>query len=87
MDLDDVMGGLFGSNGGFDQTDLGRAAAAARKDAKRPGPKAPVPLPQIRGKRIDDVLYVRAEDVADALEQLAPTTTQKLITKLRGKQA
>jgi hypothetical protein len=43
------------------------------------------PLPQIRGKKIDGVLYVRAEDVADALESQAPAANRRLIDKLRGK--
>lgn len=43
----------------------------------------PTPLPQIRGKEIGGVLYVRAEDVADALESQAPRSCARLIAKLR----
>ena len=42
------------------------------------------PLPQIRGRREDGVLWVRAEDVADALEAAAPETNARLIKKLRS---
>lgn len=52
--------------------------AKAHRDA------SPAPLPQIRGKRIDDVLFVNADDVADALAQLAPAVNKRLIDKLRG---
>lgn len=53
------------------------------------GPKAkeapkPKGLPQIRGKRIDGVLYVHAGDTADALESQAPKVNARLISKLRG---
>lgn len=53
---------------------------------KKPQPKNLTPMPQIRGKQIDDVLYVRASDVADALEVLSATTNKRLIDKLRGAQ-
>jgi hypothetical protein len=55
--------------------------------APRPAPKANKPtrpLPQIRGRREGGVLWVRAEDVADALESQAPTVNARLIAKLRG---
>jgi hypothetical protein len=42
-------------------------------------------LPLIRGKSIDGVFYVRAEDVADALESQAPPVNRRLIDKLRRK--
>lgn len=42
------------------------------------------PLPQIRGRHQDGVLWVRAEDVADALESQAPKANARLIAKLRG---
>ena len=48
-----------------------------------PKPQAK-PLPQIRGKRIDGVLYVHAGDTADALESQAPRVNRRLIDKLRG---
>jgi len=84
--LGDLFGGAFGQPTGFAATDLGRAAAAARKDAKKPTPANPsAELPQIRGKRINGVLYVRAEDVADALQRTVPTEAARLIRKLRGK--
>ena len=47
--------------------------------------KASQALPLIRGKSIDGVFYVRAEDVADALESQAPTVNRRLIDKLRRK--
>lgn len=77
------FGDLFGTAGGnpFEQTPLGQAAKAAARDAKKPTTK---PLPQIRGKHIDGVLYVRAEDVAAALEVQAPAACTRLIRKLRG---
>lgn len=53
-------------------------------DPRKRGDKGPPPLPQIRGKRIDGVLYVHASDVADALAQLAPTVNKRLIDKFRG---
>ncbi len=46
--------------------------------------RAAKPLPQIRGRRESGVLWVRAEDVADALEVAAPETNARLIKKLRG---
>jgi hypothetical protein len=49
----------------------------------KPEPEAR-PLPQIRGHRHEGVLWVRAEDVADALESQAPTTNARLIKKLRA---
>lgn len=52
------------------------------------GPKvkgAKKPTSQIRSKTLDGVLYVRADDVADALERDAPTTCASLIQKLRRK--
>jgi hypothetical protein len=42
------------------------------------------PLPQIRGKAIDGVLYVRAEDVADCLGELGASTNRRLIAKLHA---
>lgn len=42
------------------------------------------PLPQIRSRKIDGHLFLRAEDVADALEAQAPTTNRRLIDRLRG---
>ena len=83
--LGDIFDGMFGQPSGFEATELGRAAAASRKDAAKPTPANPdAQLPQIRGKRIDDVLYVRAEDVAEALQRIVPTEASKLIKKLRG---
>jgi hypothetical protein len=41
------------------------------------------PLPRIRGRREDGALWVRAQDVADALEAFAPETNAPLIKKLR----
>jgi hypothetical protein len=64
----------------FDNTPLGQAAKAAAEDAKKNRP-----LPQVRGKTINGVLYVRAEDIADALDTLAPTANKPLIDKLRRK--
>lgn len=54
---------------------LGKASAEAfyGKQAK--------PLPQIRGKEIGGVFYVRAEDVADALE--SQDCAPRLVKKLR----
>lgn len=52
--------------------------------AAKPKPKNEPPMPQIRGKEFDGVLYVRAEDVADALSVLAPAANKRLIDKLRG---
>lgn len=71
---------LFGVSG-FADTPLGKAARAAERDAKK---KPTKPLPQIRGKHVGGVLYVRAEDVADALESQVPTAAARLIAKLRG---
>lgn len=70
----------FGADIGDIMDDAFRKAKAAKahRDA------SPAPLPQIRGKRIDDVLYVHAQDGADALAQLGPTTNKRLIDKLRG---
>lgn len=56
---------------------LGSVAQAAKGAASKP-------LPQIRGKRFDGVLYVHAGDVADALESQAPKLNARLIAKLRG---
>ncbi|SRR6266542_6048322 len=45
------------------------------------------PIPPIRGKVIDNVFYVRADDVADALESQAPVINRRLIDKLRRKRS
>lgn len=73
----DIFGGLFGP------TARARADDAIRRPAA-PAPKPARPLPQIRGRRDDGVLWVRAEDVADALESQAPKVNARLIAKLRG---
>jgi hypothetical protein len=83
FDLGGLLGGAFTHTSGFENTELGRAARAARADAKKPAPGKPKPLPTIRGKRIDGVLYVCAEDVADALELQTPVAAKRLIDKLR----
>lgn len=49
----------------------------------KPKPEAR-PIPPIRGKRIDGVFYVRAEDIANALESQAPEINKRLIAKLRA---
>jgi len=81
------FGDLFGlgqPRDKFAASDLGRAAAAARRDAAKPAPDNPdAQLPQIRGKQIDGTLYVRAEDVANALERSSATSARKLIARLR----
>ena len=41
------------------------------------------PLPQIRGKRVDGVLYLNADDIADALASQAPVTNRRLIDRIR----
>lgn len=43
----------------------------------------PKPLPQIHGKRIDGVLYLLADDVADALESQSPKVNRRLIDRIR----
>jgi hypothetical protein len=69
----------------FDEFIRNPAAQGKSRPAESQTPK-PVtnPMPAIRGRREDDVLWVRAEDVADALEALSPTTNARLIKKLRG---
>ena len=74
------FGNPFGADIGEIMDDAFRKAKAA-KDHRD---SSPTPLPQIRGKRIDGVLYVHAEDVADALAQLAPAVNKRLIDKFRA---
>lgn len=79
-DLGDILGNLTGST--QPETPLQRAAREALANSKKRSTTVPdKPLPQIRGKQIDGVLYVRADDVADALDsqQAAP----RLVAKLR----
>lgn len=73
MTFEDAFSGLFGVPPGR----APRPAPTTRKPAR--------PLPQIRGRVIDGVLYVRAGDVADALESQAPRVNRRLIDKLRRK--
>ena len=47
------------------------------------GRKSESPLPRIRSHHRDGVLYVRADDLADALEAQAPEVNARLIAKLR----
>ncbi|TKJ24347.1 hypothetical protein [Blastococcus sp. CCUG 61487] len=68
------FGDLFGA-AGFAGTPLGQAAAAAQRDTKKKPTRGA--LPPIRGKRIDGVLYVRADDVADALQSQVPTAAAR----------
>lgn len=56
---------------------LAQAGFPVNYDVNKPS------LPQIRSRRLDGVLYVRAADVADVLEQQAPGTNRPLIDKLR----
>jgi hypothetical protein len=77
------LSGIFGSPSGFGSTPLGQAARAAERDARKPAQSAPKPLPQIRGKIIDGVFYVRAEDMASCLEATVPSQARRLIAKLR----
>lgn len=65
--FDDLMSGFFGGKP--------TVPATPRTSEK--------PVPQIRGKEINGVLYVRADDVADALESQAPGPCRRLIAKLR----
>lgn len=51
---------------------------------QRPAGRTDKPLPQIRGKQIDGVMYLRAEDVADAMEAGAPKACARLIAKFRA---
>lgn len=69
----------------FDPDFLDRFFGPSTNEAPaRPAPKPePKPLPQIRGKRIDDVLYLHAGDLADALESQSPKTNRRLIDRLR----
>lgn len=69
---EDLFAGLFG---GPSQGTFPRPAASPSKPGR--------PLPQIRGRVIDGVLYVRADDVADALATQAPGVNRRLIAKLR----
>lgn len=80
--MSEGLGGIFGD--AFGSGDFtSQAFERARRNAtnRKPDEK---PLPQIRGKEIDGVLYVRAVDVADALHVLSPTANKRLIDKLRG---
>lgn len=80
MALDDVLGDIFGMapKTGFESTPLGKAAQAAQSDAKKNRA-----VPQVRGKTIDGVFYVRADDVAAAMESQG--VTGPLVEKLRRK--
>jgi hypothetical protein len=69
--FEDALGGAF--------EDLFGAPFA---DESKPKPQAK-PLPRIRGKKIDGVLYVRAADVAEALASQAPGVNARLIKKLK----
>jgi hypothetical protein len=51
--------------------------AMVKKDSK--------PLPQVRGRVIDGIYYVRGEDIADALDSQAPRVNKPLIDKLRAR--
>lgn len=62
----------------------GEAFVRAAADAARRKGTTDKPLPALRGKRIDGVLYIRAEDLADALESQAPKQCDRLIKKLRA---
>lgn len=71
----------------MDASDPATAAAFRRgyEGAKRATQEAEKkPLPKIRGRREGDVLWVRAQDVAEALEAFAPETNARLIRKLRS---
>lgn len=69
---------------GFDPDDfLAKAAAAGDALLGRKPRDRKTPLPVIRGRTINNVFYVRADDVADALEAQAPITNRRLIDRLR----
>lgn len=79
-DLGDILGDLIGSQPR--ETPLQRAARESLANSQKRSTIVPdKPLPQIRGKQIDGVLYVRAEDVADALE--SQKAAPRLVAKLR----
>lgn len=70
------IGGLFGGSP--------RPRPTSSSGPERVGTPPAKPLPQIRGRREGDVLWVRADDVADALESQSAKTNARLIAKLRG---
>lgn len=86
--MNDVSNSPFGPIGDLVDAVFGQGPLAKKR--AEPQPQADPPqreqpkLPQLRSKRIDGVLYVRAEDVADLLEKSVPDKTRPLIRRLRG---
>jgi hypothetical protein len=74
-EFEDLLSSVFGG---------GRPRATTPPNAHVDPRPVSNPMPAIRGRKEDGVLWVRAEDVADALEALSPTTNARLIKKLRG---
>ena len=67
-----------------DPFDVSRFLRSNAMSEQAPPPRpTPKPLPQVRGKRIEGELYLRADDLADALESQGPKTNRRLIDRLR----
>lgn len=73
---------LFGPGGPL--SEIGKLWRQDQPQAATQAEESKPPLPQIRATCINGVWFVRAEDVADALDRCSSKTNERLITKLRG---